>query len=149
MVAYLWIYRNEGKDINVQIKIGHFKTCILILKSTSRNQRNSKSEYRFEKRNQNNQILKDVKAKSWKRQNLKIRHSGDILHDDWRIWKYASFEGSGIVLTPCFYRYLGLKKALLKSAIFRNSRVWKEGFLVQNVKNQFFHQLSWRGIWVV
>ena len=52
----------------------------------------------------------NVKAKSWKRENLKIRHSGDILHDDWRIWKYASFEGVRISRNPCFYRVLGQKK---------------------------------------
>ena len=90
-----------------------------------------------------------MKAKSWKRENLKIRHSGDILHDDWRIWKYASFEGSGIARNPCFYRVLGLKKALLKSAFFRNSRTGKGYFLVQNVKNQFLHEFPRRGIWVV
>ena len=90
-----------------------------------------------------------MEAKSRKRQNRKIRHSGDILHDDWGFWKYASFEGSEISRSPCFYRQLGLKKALLKSAIFRNSRVGKDGFLVQNVKNQFFHEFPWRGIWVV
>ena len=39
--------------------------------------------------------------------------------------KNASFRGVEIAGTPWFYRHLGLKKALLKSAIWVNSRSWK------------------------
>ena len=37
----------------------------------------------------------------------------------------------------------------MKSAILGNSRVRKGGILVQNVKNQFLHQLPRTRIWVV
>ena len=91
----------------------------------------------------------NVNAKSWKRQNCEILHFCDILHDDTIIWKYASFEGSEISQAPWFYGHLGLKKASLKDAILVNSRSGKGVILVQNVKNQFFHEFSRRGIWVV
>ena len=74
--------------------------CVLISKFTSQNELNPKSLYRFKKQNPKIQILKDVKAKSWKRENLEIRHFCEILHDDPTIWKYASFEGSGISRSP-------------------------------------------------
>ena len=86
---------------------------------------------------------------------FRMTQKGQFLHfwripDSWtEIWKYASFERVRISQNPWFYRILGTKKALLKSAKTENSRTWKSGFLVQNVKNQFLHKLPWRGIWVV
>ena len=90
-----------------------------------------------------------VKAKFAEHENLEIFHFCDILNDRTNGKKYASFEGSEISQNPCFYRLLGIKKTLLKSAFFRNSRSGKGVILVQNVKNQFLHQLSWRGVWIV
>ena len=91
----------------------------------------------------------NVKDKFHSRQNRENFHFCEILHGYSTIWKYASFEGSEISRSPWFYRDLGLKKASLKDAILVNSRIGKGVILVQNVKNQFFHELSWRGIWVV
>ena len=64
-------------------------------------------------------------------------------------WKFLKYEGSYLELNAWFYRHLGSKKALLASAHSREKQVVKDAFLVQNVKNKFFHQLPWRGIWVV
>ena len=91
----------------------------------------------------------NVKDKFHSRQNREILHFCEILHDDPSIWKYASFEGSEISRSPWFYRDLGQKKASLKDVILVNSRIGKGVILVQNVKNQFFHEFSRRGIWVV
>ena len=63
----------------------------------------------------------NVKAKFEDSQNYKIHHFSRFLYHFREFWKYASFEGSGILGKPCFYRQKRLKKALLKSAIFRNS----------------------------
>ena len=91
----------------------------------------------------------NVKAKFEHSSNSQILHFSRILYHFREFWKYASFEGSGILGKPCFYRQKGSKKALQKSAIFRNSSKKNRAKLVQNVKNQFLHQLPWRGIWVV
>ena len=91
----------------------------------------------------------NVKTKSLLPDFSKNRHFWLILHRCARAQKYASFEGVKIHVTPLFYRQLGTKKALTKSAIFANSRVSESLNLVQNVKNQFLHKLSSRGIWVV
>ena len=63
----------------------------------------------------------NVKAEFGGPQNYKIHHFSRILYHFRDFWKYASFEGSEILGKPCFYRQKGLKKVLLKSAIFRNS----------------------------
>ena len=78
-----------------------------------------------------------------------FHHFGIILNQRPEVQKYASFEGVEIDVTPLFYRQLDTKKALPKSALFENSRERKMPKLVQNVKNQFFHQLSSGGIWVI
>ena len=90
-----------------------------------------------------------VNTEFGERENGVFRHFWIILNQRSNGQKYASFEGVKTPENPWFYRLLGLKKALLKSALFRNSSSRKGGILVQNVKNQFFHQLPWRGIRVV
>ena len=82
-------------------------------------------------------------------ENAKIRHFSHILDHRTEFWKYASFEGPEIAQTASVYRVFSIKKALLKSAKIENSRMGKTDFLVQNVKNQFLHELPWRGIGVV
>ena len=82
-----------------------------------------------------------------KLQNSRFCHFSRILNHRSKNWKYASFERVQNAVTPLFYRHLGIKKALIKSAIFINSRITFCPKLVQNVKNQFFHKLSCRCIW--
>jgi len=118
-------------------------------KFTSLNIYFPKSAFRFKNQNQHNKILISVKTKSASTKNRRFRHFWLILHRCARAQKYASFEGVKIHVTPLFYRQLGTKKALTKSAIFANSRVSESLNLVQNVKNQFLHKFSSRGIWVV
>ena len=48
--------------------------------------------------------------------------------------KYASFEGVEIAQNPCSNRHFRPKKALLKSAIFSNSRTGKTVFLKSAAK---------------
>jgi len=80
-----------------------------------------------------------VNAKSATDENFSFCHFWIILNRCARAPKYASFEGVKTHVTTLFYRQLGVKKALTKSAIFKNSRVGKSPILVQNVKNQFLH----------
>ena len=94
-------------------------------------------------------ILKNVKAKLAASVFVKFWRFAHILDDGTDFRKYASFERVEIVGIPWFYRHLSTKKALTKSAFSENSSSRKGANLMQNVKNQFFHQLSWRGIWVV
>ena len=80
-----------------------------------------------------------MNTKSRMTENGEFWHFSRILHRSTKFWKYASFEGVGILVTPLFLRHLGTKKALTKSAIFANSRAENLPYLVQNVKNQFLH----------
>lgn len=59
---------------------------------------------------------------------MKIGHFSQILDDGQDRSKNASFEGVENAQNPCPIRHLGLKKALLKSANFRNSRAGKTKF---------------------
>ena len=52
-------------------------------------------------------------------------------------------------LTTLFYRSLTPFFSARKTRIFREKRVKKRVFLVQNEENQLLHQLSNAGIWVV
>lgn len=63
----------------------------------------------------------DANSKYHHSQKTKNLHFSRILYNGTKFWKYASFEGPKNVQTPWFYRHLDIKKALLKSAIFRNS----------------------------
>ena len=90
-----------------------------------------------------------VNTEFGERQNGDFRHFWIILSQRSNGQKYASFEGVKMAVTPLFYRHLGTKKALTGSAFFEYSRVEKRRKLVQNVKNQFFHQLASRGIGVI
>ena len=91
----------------------------------------------------------NVKREFQEVENAKIRHFSHILDHRTEFWKYASFEGPEIAQTSSVYRVFSIKKALQKSAKIGNSRTGKTDFLVQNVKNQFLHELPWRGIGVV
>ena len=42
-----------------------------------------------------------------------------------------------------------IEDIIRKSAKIKNSRTGKTDFLVQNVKNQFLHELSSGGIWII
>ena len=106
-------------------------------------------KFRFAKPNRQNKILMNVKREFQEVENAKIRHFSHILDHRTEFWKYASFEGAEIARTSFVYGVFSIKKALLKSAKIENSRTGKSDFLVQNVKNQFFHELPWRGIWVI
>jgi len=59
---------------------------------------------------------------------VKLGHFSQILDDGQESYKNASFEGVKNAQNPCPIRHLGLKKALLKSAFFRNSRAGKAAF---------------------
>ena len=93
----------------------------------------------FKNQNTQNKILISVNTKFQEHENSEFFHFSRILHNGPRNQKYASFEGVENAVTPLFHRHLGTKKALTKSADFANSRVERKPFLVQNVKNQFFH----------
>ena len=83
----------------------------------------------------------NVKREFQEVENAKIRHFSHILDHRTEFWKYASFEGPEIAQTSSVYWVFSIKKALLKSAKIENSRTGKTDFLVQNVKNQFLHEL--------
>ena len=85
--------------------------------------------------NLENIIQINVKAKSLMLENGEFWHFSRSLHRSPKFWKYASFGGVEILVTPLFLRQLGIKKALTKSAIFANSRAKNLPYLVQNVKN--------------
>jgi hypothetical protein len=59
---------------------------------------------------------------------VKFGHFSQILDDGQESYKNASSEGVKNAQNPCPIRHLGLKKALLKSAFFRNSRAGKAAF---------------------
>ena len=90
-----------------------------------------------------------MKAEFQRLENARICHFSHILDHRTEFWKYASFVGSEIAQTSSVYRVSSIKKALPKSAKIENSRTENTDFLVQNVKNQFLHELPWRGIGVI
>ena len=63
-------------------------------------------------------------------------HFSQILDDGQGRWKNASFEGVKNAQNPCPIRCFGLKKALLKSAFFRNSRAEKSKFSKSAAKTE-------------
>lgn len=138
------MHKYEYTNQNYKIKISIFKYIILIYNLKSLNTHfltmnilNSHSDLRT--RIQKNTIQIIVNAKSQRSENCEIWHFSRILHHSTKFWKYASFEGVIILVTTLFFRHLGIKKALTKSAYFINSRAENLPYLVQNVKNQFFH----------
>ena len=94
-------------------------------------------------------MLNNVNNEFWVSEISIFRQYSRIPDDRTDDWKYASFERVETARKAWFYRLFGTKKAFARNAVFRNSRAEKGSFLVQNVKNQFLHQLSWRGIGVV
>ena len=63
-------------------------------------------------------------------------HFSQILDDGQERWKNASFERVKNAQNPCPIRHLGLKKTLLKSAFFRNSRAGKTKFSKSAAKTE-------------
>lgn len=82
----------------------------------------SESIRRFRNTNQRNKIIMNVKGKWIESDILIFRHFWIIQNQRADSQKYASFEGVENAVTPLSYRHLGIKKALTKSAISRNSR---------------------------
>ena len=60
----------------------------------------------------------NVKTKFWKRENLKIRHSGDILHRYSTIWEIHEFWGGINLSEPLFLSGFGAKKSTPEKCIF-------------------------------
>ena len=67
---------------------------------------------------------------------MKFGHFSQILDDGQESYKNASFEGVKNAQNPCPIRHLGLKKALLKSAFFSNSRAEKSKFSKSAAKTE-------------
>ena len=91
-------------------------------------------------------MQKNANTKFARRQKNENRHISKILHDGSESWKFSSFERGYFFQNTCGNRHFSTKKALLASAHSREKRTEKGVILVQNVKNQFLHQLPWRGI---
>lgn len=135
-------FTNTNRNIILLISISRLKNRLVKLKFTCLQIRVWESKSR--KWN-----LKESESKigvSWKWRNLPFRaYSGQRerklkIREFWRVENW---------LNPLILQGFRPKKALTKSAIFRNSSNGNRAKLVQNVKNQFFHQLPWRGIWIV
>jgi hypothetical protein len=92
----------------------------------------------FEFRNQNieNKTKKNVNAKYLGCHQVKFGHFSCFLDNRKERWKNASFEGVKNAQNPCPIRHLGLKKTLLKSAFFRNSRAGKTKFSKSAAKTE-------------
>lgn len=84
--------------------------------------------FEFRNTNTENKTKKNVNTEFWGCRQVKIGHFSQILDDGQDRSKNASFEGVENAQNPCPIRHLGLKKALLKSANFRNSRAGKTKF---------------------
>jgi len=83
------------------------------------------SIFKFRNQNLENKTKKNVNPKYWGVHQVNFGHFSQILDDGQGRWKNASFEGVKNAQTPCPIRCFGLKKTLLKSTFFRNSRVEK------------------------
>ena len=64
-------------------------------------------------------------------------------------WKYASFEGGYFSRKSSVYRHFAQKKRPMRNAKTEKSGEKNSLKSMQNVKNQFLHQFTCRGIWVI